>query len=104
MFPSPALSRSFIVEKLAGQDLCAEQVANELKAYLSALGVRPGTMFHIAGYTQTATVWEQTVFSVFPADGPGTSPEFRQSTRRELGRGNRRTSASAQQSDAGSTG
>ena len=68
--PIAGFVESFIVEKLAGQDLRAEQVANELKAYLSVLNVRPGTMFHIAGYTQTATVWEQTVFSVFPADGP----------------------------------
>ncbi len=36
---------------------------------MSALGVRPGTMFHIAGYTQTEAGWEQTVFSVDPAVG-----------------------------------
>ena len=67
--PIAGFVESFIVEKLAGQNLCAEQVANELKVYLSALGVRPGTMFHIAGYTQTEAGWEQTVFSVDPAVG-----------------------------------
>ena len=68
--PIAGFVESFIVEKLAGQNLCAEQVANELKVYLSALGVRPGTMFHIAGYTQTEAGLEQTVFSVDPAVGP----------------------------------
>lgn len=68
--PIAGFVESFIVEKLVGKNLYAEQVANELKAYLSTLGVRPGTMFHIAGYTQTEAGWEQTLFSVDPAVGP----------------------------------
>jgi hypothetical protein len=68
--PIAGFVESFIVEKLKGQSLSAEQVANELKGYLSALAVRPGTVFHIAGYAQTAAGWEQTVFFVDPAVGP----------------------------------
>ena len=67
--PIAGFVESFMVEKLAGQNLCAEEVTNELKDYLSVLGVRPGTQFHIAGYTQTAAGWEQTIFPVSPAVG-----------------------------------
>jgi len=68
--PIAGFVESFIVEKLKGQSLTAEQVANELKTYLVALAVRPGTVFHIAGYAQMAAGWEQTVFFVDPAVGP----------------------------------
>src|SRR5450759_5214026 len=50
--PIAGFVESFVVEKVKGRNLAAEQVANELKVYLSALGVRPGTVFHIAGYAK----------------------------------------------------
>src|SRR5260221_6831203 len=68
--PIAGFVESFIVEKLKGQGLAAEQVANELKSYLSALGVRPGTVFHVAGYAQTAAGWGQRVLVVDPAVWP----------------------------------
>jgi 20S proteasome alpha/beta subunit len=67
--PIAGFVESFIVEKLKGQDLAAEQVANELKNYLSTLGVRAGTLFHVAGYAQTAAALEQILFFVDPAAG-----------------------------------
>ncbi len=70
--PIAGFVESFIVEKLKGQSLPAEQVANDLKTYLTGLGVRPGTVFHVAGYAQTTTGLDQTVFFVDPAVGPVT--------------------------------
>ena len=68
--PIAGFVESFMVEKLLGHNLCAEEVANELKTYLLALGVGPNTQFHIAGYTQTEAGLDQTLFSVVPAAGP----------------------------------
>src|SRR6058998_416348 len=60
---------SFIVEMLKGQNHPAEQVANQLKDYLVALNVRPGTLFHVAGYAKAAAGLDQTLFFVDPAAG-----------------------------------
>lgn len=65
--PIAGFVESFIVEKLKNHSLNAEQVANELKNFFSALSVRPGTLFHVAGYAQTASGLDQTVFFVDPA-------------------------------------
>src|SRR5439155_26240507 len=53
--PVAGFVESFIVEKLKGQNQTAEQVAHQLKDYLVAVGVRPGTLFHVAGYAQAGT-------------------------------------------------
>lgn len=65
--PIAGFVESFIVEKLKGQSLIAEQTANELKLYFGALGVRPSTVFHVAGYASAASVLDQTIFLVDPA-------------------------------------
>lgn len=67
--PIAGFVESFIVEKLKGQPLNAEQVADALKLYFSALGVRPGTVFHIAGYVPADAGLDQTIFIVDPAAG-----------------------------------
>jgi 20S proteasome alpha/beta subunit len=67
--PIAGFIESFIVEKLKGQPLSAEQVANKLKAYFGALGVRPATLFHVAGYATINETFEQTLFLVDPAAG-----------------------------------
>lgn len=66
--PIAGFVESFIVEKLKNLTLTAEQVASELQTYFFALGVRPGTIFHIAGYAQSAVSLDQTVFFVDPAN------------------------------------
>lgn len=65
--PIAGFVESFIVEKVKGHALNAEQVANELKVYFSALPVRPGTLFHVAGYAPSGASLDQTVFFVDPA-------------------------------------
>ncbi|HWZ26911.1 MAG TPA: hypothetical protein VNX15_00005, partial [Gemmatimonadales bacterium] len=40
--PIAGFVESFIVEKLKGKSLSAEEVAGELRSFLSPLGVRPG--------------------------------------------------------------
>jgi hypothetical protein len=60
---------SFIVEKLKGQSLNVEGVARELMKYFGAIGVRPGTSFHVAGYVQVNQILDQKVFWVDPAAG-----------------------------------
>lgn len=67
--PIAGFIESFIVEKLKGHLLSAEQVANKLNVYFSALGVRPNTLFHVAGYAPVKETFEQTLFSVDPAAG-----------------------------------
>ncbi len=67
--PIAGFVESFIVEKLKGQSLIAEQVASELKTYFGALAVRPGTVFHVAGYAPSASGLDQTIFFVDPAVG-----------------------------------
>ena len=67
--PIAGFVESFIVERLKGQSLSAEQVANELKVYFGALGVRPGTVFHVAGYAQVDEALDQTLFLVDPPPG-----------------------------------
>ena len=67
--PIAGFVESFIVEMLKGQNHPAEQVANQLKDYLVALNVRPGTLFHVAGYAKAAAGLDQTLFFVDPAAG-----------------------------------
>jgi hypothetical protein len=67
--PIAGFIESFIVEKLKGQPLSAEQVASDLKVYFGALGVRPGTLFHVAGYAQVNETLDQQLFLVDPAAG-----------------------------------
>jgi len=65
--PIAGFIESFIVEKIKGQSLSVEQVASELKLYFRKLGVRPGTMFHVAGYERDNEILEQKLFLVDPA-------------------------------------
>lgn len=67
--PIAGFIESFILEQLKGQNYPAEQVAKQLNAYLAALGVRAGTLFHVAGYAQAASALDQTLFLVDPASG-----------------------------------
>jgi hypothetical protein len=67
--PIAGFIESFIVEKLKGGSLSAEQVADELKVYFGALGVRPGTVFHVAGYARVNEILNQKLFWVDPAAG-----------------------------------
>lgn len=78
--PIAGFIESFIVEKLKGQSLSAEQVASDLKIYFGALGVRPGTVFHVAGYAQVNETLDQTLFLVDPAAGLSSrlNPENKQ--------------------------
>jgi len=65
--PIAGFIESFIDEKIKGQSLNVEQVASELKIYFGALSVRPGTSFHVAGYTRDNEIFEQKLFLVNPA-------------------------------------
>ena len=65
--PIAGFIESFIVEKIKGQTLGVEQVAIELKTYFGALNVRPGTVFHVAGYARDKEILEQRLFLVDPA-------------------------------------
>lgn len=65
--PIAGFLESFIVEKLKDQSQNVEGVARELKDYFGAIGVRPGTCFHVAGYVQASQALEQKVFWVDPA-------------------------------------
>jgi len=65
--PIAGFVESFIVEKVKGHSLNAERVASELQLFFSALGIRPGTFFHVAGYAQAASGLDQNVFFVDPA-------------------------------------
>jgi hypothetical protein len=65
--PIAGFIESFIVEKIKGQTLSVEQVAIELKTYFGALNVRPGTVFHVAGYARDNEILEQKLFFVDPA-------------------------------------
>jgi len=67
--PIAGFVESFIIDRLKGPNLSAPQVAEELRIYLAALGVRPGTMFHVAGYAQGAAGLEQNLILVDPAAG-----------------------------------
>ena len=67
--PIAGFIESFIVEKLKGHSLSAEQVASDLKVYFGALGVLPGTQFHVAGYARVNETLDQTLFLVDPAAG-----------------------------------
>lgn len=67
--PIAGFVESFMVEKLKDQRLTAEQVAGELKTYFVNLGVRPGTIFHVAGYVESTTGLNQTLYYVDPAVG-----------------------------------
>ena len=67
--PVAGFVESFIVEKLKGKNCSAEQVADLLSSYLVGLGVRPGTLFHVAGYAKAGTGLEQNVFLVDPVSG-----------------------------------
>lgn len=67
--PIAGFVESFVIDKLKGQNLIAPQVAEELRVYLAALGVRPGTLFHVAGYAPGAVGLEQNLFLVEPAKG-----------------------------------
>jgi hypothetical protein len=67
--PIAGFVESFIVEKLKGKSLSAEQVASDLKVYFGALGVRPGTSFHVAGYARVNETLDQKLFLVDPAAG-----------------------------------
>lgn len=67
--PIAGFVESFIVEKMKGHSLNAEQAAGELKLYFAALGVRPGTVFHVAGYVPAASGLAQAIFFVDPAAG-----------------------------------
>lgn len=67
--PIAGFVESFIVEKLKGKSLTAEQVASDLKVYFSSLDVRPGTVFHVAGYAKVNETLDQTLFLVDPAAG-----------------------------------
>lgn len=67
--PIAGFIESFIVEKLKSGSLSAEQVASDLKVYFGALGVRPGTVFHVAGYTRVNEILNQKLFWVDPAAG-----------------------------------
>lgn len=53
---------SFISEILKGKNLNVEQSAQELCQYFSKLGVRAGTIFHVAGYAGP----DQKLFNVDP--------------------------------------
>lgn len=66
--PIAGFVESFMIEKLEGKNLIAKQVADELQQYFSALGVRPGTIFHVAGYAPAAAGgFEQALFALDPA-------------------------------------
>lgn len=65
--PIAGFVESFVVEKLKNQQLNAEKVAAELNVFFGALGVRPGTLFHVGGYAESPSGFEQTVFFVDPA-------------------------------------
>jgi hypothetical protein len=67
--PIAGFIESFIVEKLKGQSLSVEQVASALKIYFGALGVRPATLFHVAGYALVNATLDQQLFLVDPAAG-----------------------------------
>ncbi len=67
--PIAGFIESFIVEKIKGQSLGVEQVASELRIYFEAINVRPGTLFHVAGYARDNEVLEQRLFVVNPAAG-----------------------------------
>jgi len=67
--PIAGFIESFIVEKLKGGSLNVEQVATELKVYFGTLGVRPGTVFHVAGYVRVNEILNQKLFWVDPAAG-----------------------------------
>jgi 20S proteasome alpha/beta subunit len=65
--PIAGFIESFIGEKINEESSSIEQVANELKVYFAALGVRPGTIFHVAGYLKVNEQFEQNLFFVDPA-------------------------------------
>ncbi len=65
--PVPGFVELFVIEKLKGRDLGPAQVADELSSYFAGLGVRPGTMFHVAGYARGPGGLEQEYHSVDPA-------------------------------------
>lgn len=67
--PIAGFIESFIVEKLKGKTLSVEQVANELNTHFRALNVRPGTLFHVAGYARVKEILDQTVYFINPAEG-----------------------------------
>lgn len=67
--PIAGFIESFIVEKLKGQTFSIEQVASELKVYFGAFSVRPGTVFHVAGYARVNEILDQKIFLVDPAAG-----------------------------------
>ncbi len=67
--PIAGFVESFIVEKLKGQSYNADQVADELKRYFGSLGVRTGTVFHVAGYVAGPSGLNQTIILVDPAAG-----------------------------------
>lgn len=60
--PIAGFVESFIVEKLKGRALSAEEVAGELQMYFVGLGVSQNTQFHIAGYAKEATGLVQALF------------------------------------------
>lgn len=67
--PIAGFIESFIVEKIADNPFSAPRVAEELKVFFNALGVRPGTIFHVAGYVTTPTGHEQAILFVDPQAG-----------------------------------
>lgn len=66
--PIAGFIESFIVEKLKGNHLDVDGVAKELKKYFKALEARPGTFFHIAGYTSNNKKLEPKIYLVNPAE------------------------------------
>ncbi|MCX5880540.1 MAG: hypothetical protein NTU74_01600 [Deltaproteobacteria bacterium] len=66
--PIAGFIESFVVEKLKGGSLSVEQAADELKIYFGALGVRPGTVFHVAGDARVNEILNQKLVWVDPSD------------------------------------
>lgn len=62
--PLAGFIESFIVEHLKGKTLTPEQVAGELLAFFSGLGVSQETNFHVSGYTSQPSGLEQTILYV----------------------------------------
>jgi len=65
--PIAGFVESFVVEKVKGNSLSAEQVAAELQVFFGSLNVRSGILFIVAGYAQSASGLDQTIFFVDPA-------------------------------------
>lgn len=67
--PIAGFVESFIIDKLKGLSASVPRVADELSVYFKGLGVRPATLFHVAGYDRGNAGLEQNVFLVDPAAG-----------------------------------